>query len=528
MPDLNLSRYRLPPYTHQLEGIEKLIDHPFFALFDEMGVGKTFQVINAAQELALQGKIDRVIVVAPAAVRSVWYDPELGEIKKYAWEGLNQKISEFHKKIRSWMHGQEPTSLRWIVTNFDFIRMKEHNKTLFPYCGAKTLLVIDESSAIKNATAKQTKAVRELRKRCGRVVLLNGTPIANNLGDLFSQANMMSYQILDCKYMTQFRARYAIMGGFANRQVIAWKNVEDIQKRLAPFVIRRMKRDVLKYLPPKLPPVPIFAPLTEKNWGHYKDMRDEMVAQLSQFDASVAAQTVVKEIRLAQITSGFLGGVIPFDPPEDDTGSLFSLLRPDAYGTGLDGPSGPEVPEPSRNLGPLREIGREKLDATLERLRAYWEEDENLKILLWCVFRPEIDRLYKELELIRGLEVGKICGGQNREERKYALHLMDPRTTPKGPAVVVANPAAGGVGLNLTASHTIIRVSRNDDMKAQLQAEDRNHRPGQVHAVSYFDVIATGPKGQKTYDHKLAQRYMKKESLASLTVGAWIKEITEE
>ncbi len=529
-----LDSYRLPPYKHQIEGIERLINNPWFALFDEMGVGKTFQVINAAQELAWRGIIDRVIVIAPAAVRAVWYDPELGEIRKYLWSGTNQKISEYHAKIRSWNVGAtEPTLLRWIITNYDFIRPKERHKALFPYCGKKTLLVIDESSAIKGAYTKQTKAVKELRRRCGRVVLLNGTPIANNLLDIFSQANVMHPTILDCKWITQFKARYAIMGGFANREVIGWKDVEDVQRRVAPYVIRRMKKDCLD-LPPKLPSVPIFAPLRAE-WPLYVEMRNEMVASVSKFHASVAAQSVVREMRLAQITSGYLGGVIPWDMPEDEAGSPFPLLRPEAYGSGPeaygDGGEGATAGVPAeedRNLGPLREVGRAKADAVLDRLNLFWEEDPNLKVLIWCVFRPEIERMVKELSLRSGLEVGKIAGGQTREERQYALRLMNPRTAPSGPAVVVANPAAGGLGLDLTASHTVIRMSRNDHMKAQLQAEDRTHRPGQLFPVSYFDVIATGPKGQKTIDHKQAARYAKKESLATMTVGAWIKEITEE
>ena len=79
------------------------------------------------------------------------------------------------------------------------------------YCTPRTLLVGDESILIKNKTAAQSKAFMELRKRCGRVVLINGTPFGESPLDLLNQANTLHKSILDCPYKTQFFTRYAVM-----------------------------------------------------------------------------------------------------------------------------------------------------------------------------------------------------------------------------------------------------------------------------------------------------------------------------
>jgi hypothetical protein len=82
--------------------------------------------------------------------------------------------------------------------------------------------------------------------------------------------------------------------------------------------------------------------------------------------------------------------------------------------------------------------------------------------------------------------------------------------------------------LNLTAAHTMIYLSYDHSLEKFLQGNDRVHRPGQVHPVSYYDIIATGPKGQKTIDHHIIQSRYNKDSLATWTVSAWQRALSEE
>jgi len=530
IPDLEpyFSRARFPLFAHQKIGVKKLIEMSVFALFDEMGAGKTIQVIIAAQILYEMGLIDKVIVVAPASVRGVWFDPELGELKKHLFENTPNHIQQYHTVNRYWSQNivESKPFLRWVITNYEFIRNPEWYMGLLQTVNTKTLLVLDESSSVKNHKTQQTKVCMRFRARCGRVVLLNGTPIANSPNDMYSQGHLMDGRILGCKTHLHFKSEYAIMGGFHGRAILSWRNLDKMQRLFAPYVLRRLKTDCLD-LPEKLPSVAIHVPLTAITWARYKEMRDEMVTWLSHSTVSVAAQAVVKGLRLAQLTAGFIGGVQEMDPElilettlndvetVDDLKRIGDVAVIDYQG--------------ATNTSAVVEVGHEKLSAFIDWVKIRLEEDPNLKLLVWCRFRPELHRAYYELtEIFPHVTFGRIQGGQTRKSRADALRLLDPRTTPQGPVIVIGTTSSGSMGLNLAAAHTVIYLSNDFSLKTRLQSEDRVHRPGQVEKVSYTDIVATGPYGQKTIDHIIIKALRDKEDLATWTQSAWIQALQEE
>jgi SNF2 family DNA or RNA helicase len=509
-----LERARTQPRRHQLIGAEKLITEPVVALFDEMGAGKTKQIIDAACVLHERDEIDTVIVICPAAVRSVWFDQELGELAKHLWNTNCSHITEYHSRLREWHHGPKGCKkpLQWVITNYDFVRNPARFEMFKALAGPKTWLVLDESSAVKNIQAKQTKACLALRKHCGRVTILNGTPVSQNPGDMYAQGRILDEKILECKNWYHFRARYAVLGGFRGKQIMGWRDVEDIQRRFKPYVLRRLKKDCLD-LPPKLDPVVQTVTLSDESWKLYKELREEMLVWLDDNTQATAAQAGVRAMRLAQITSGYLGGLIASRPCPCN-GAVGCTT---CYGLGII-----EAPIPPRA------VGSEKVDHVLDWIETRLSEDPKIKVLIWCRFRAEVERLERELlgqTRFLAIRVGKIYGGQTRDERGEALRFLDPRTTPDAPVVVIGTPASGSMGLNLTAAHEVIYVSNDYSLKTRLQSEDRVHRTGQTHAVSYLDLEAVGPKGQKTVDHLVLKSLRMKQDMASFTAGAWVQAI---
>ncbi|MHA2404557.1 MAG: SNF2-related protein, partial [Candidatus Kariarchaeaceae archaeon] len=477
---------------HQRIGTQAIVKNPFFGLFDKMGLGKTKQCIDAAHILFNTCIINKVIVVCPAAVRGVWFDEEFGQLAE--WNETPSRIIEYHIKNRMWENSKEDDKLLWIITNYEFIRTDYTNgkprlMPLLDFADEQTLLILDESSMVKNWGKKQTRACRDLRRKCGRVVLLNGTPITNSPNDMFAQGQLMHTDILQCNSYYHFRARYAVMGGWKRKEIIDWQNLDDLQKRFKPYVLARGKEECPD-LPPKLDPIVYSVPLRHKTWEIYKEMKNEMIAWLSEQKVSLAPQAIVRAMRLAQITSGLLGGV------EED---------------------GSKLQEPIY-------IGEEKLSFFNSWLEKTFNEDPNLKILIWCRWVKELQRVMLSLGHNENIISGAITGGQSGAERERAINLLGPRSAPKGPVVVVGNPQAGGMGLNLTASHTVMYLSNDYSLKNRLQSMDRVHRQGQTYPVSYFDVVATGPNGQKTIDHLILKKHKKKEALANMTTKAWIEE----
>jgi hypothetical protein len=175
----------MPPFDHQIAGIKAIVRQPYFALFDEMGAGKTKQLIDAAQVLYTNGVINRVLVIAPASVRTgVWFDDELGELARHLWLTTPATITEFHSKVRTRQHGPETSAveerLQWVITNYEFIRPIDYSKIketgrgkdhrlsqIMPFCTKMTLLVLDESSAIKNARQPKRRRACNCARRAG-------------------------------------------------------------------------------------------------------------------------------------------------------------------------------------------------------------------------------------------------------------------------------------------------------------------------------------------------------------------------
>jgi SNF2 family DNA or RNA helicase len=164
------------------------------------------------------------------------------------------------------------------------------------------------------------------------------------------------------------------------------------------------------------------------------------------------------------------------------------------------------------------------MDFVMRWLTERIEEDSKFKILVWCRFRPELQRLKEHVEEL-DTKVGIIAGGQKKTARQEALRLLDPTTSPDSSVVILGNPKAGGMGLNLTAAHNMMYVSNDTSLMVRLQSSDRVHRPGQTHPVSYFDVMAVGPQGQKTIERTIIKSLHDKEDLARWTTAAWRAEL---
>lgn len=547
--DIDISRCRLPPFQHQREDTVALIGSPYLFITSEMRTGKTKIVIDAAQILFEFNKIDRVLVVAPAPVRDVWFGKDLGELRKHLWNDLPATVIEFHSRMRDWSWGPPAARrLEWVVTNYEFIRQARHLDELKTFCNSRTLIVGDESSYLKNHDAQQTKAFNFLRWKCGRVVLLNGTPISHTLLDLFSQGNILHPDILKCKYITHYKARYATQTpvlkaggeplltpkGFPVQTISGWINVEDLQRRFAPYVIRRLQKDCLD-LPPKLDPVVLTAELTPTTWKHYKQMRDDLVVWFSDNTVATAQQAAIKTLRLRQITSGFLGGVedaLDSDEAEElMPGFLESLDLGDGPGAVLTTTESilrREV-QPPRVIDATREVGREKLDVLLWFLGQQLEADDNLHIVVWCAFRLEMLRMMDEVaRKYPQFTLGRIIGKQKTSARHDAMRLLHPDTSPKGPVFVGGTYGTGSYGLNFTAAHVSVNCSFDFSLGKFLQSKDRVYGPGQTKPVAYFDIVATGPKGQKTIDHHIVQARMENENIADWTTAMWVKKLTEE
>lgn len=511
MIEFDPTRFKTPPFAHQVNGVKALLKHPAFALFDEMGAGKSKQVVDAACALAAAGEIDTVVIVCPASVRCVWLDFEIGEIRKHAW--MPSSAWEFHSKIRRiWETGTK--GLKWLITNYEFLRSAKNLDKLIFILGApdtgKVLLVLDESSYIKSRTAQQTKAVMKLRQLCDRCVILNGTPITQSPLDLWSQMRVLDKNILGSTFKNfyHFRSEYCEMRpDFARgnhfMKVVSYRRLDDLSKRIKPYVLRREKKDCMD-LPPKLYTHREVA-LTPESWKRYKELKRDALISIGLQNSVTGNEYVqlepnaaVRIMRLAQLTSGILGSV---------NGQL-------EQGENL----------VSENV--MQDLSSEKLDWAVKYLT---EECTTKAVIVWCRWRRERERLVEALQNVDDFTAFELYGGQKKSEREAAVFAFSiPSNNPRMRSALIAQPHAGGFGLNLVAASEAIYLSNDFSLGIRLQSEDRMHRPGQNNPCLYVDVLATGPKGERTVDHAIVKALREKQNLAEWTTAKWRKELSDD
>jgi hypothetical protein len=404
-------------------------------------------------------------------------------------------------------------------------------------------LVLDESWAVKSKSL-QMRACRKLRvKRALKCTILNGTPLSNGKPlDLFWQFAILDPLIIGCTSKTEFLSKYAVMGGYLGKQTLSYKNLDDLNKRIAPYTLTRKTRECFD-LPPMLPPITLEARLTPETWKIYCDQRDDMVSWLGS-QASVSKQAIVKILRLSQITSGYLGGLETIDSdetappqvvqeelplPENQPEWMKKLdLTPNPKDRGTATKSDSETgSSPVGVFQPLvnahtREIGREKVDAVLHWLRSLSPTPD--KSLFWCRFRPELERLTIALTEFYP-QVLNLKGGQTPEERTAAKALLAPGS--KGRGAVVGNQKAGGASLNFAAASLAVFMSNAPSLFERMQAIGRIERPGASQPMVIVDVVAVGPKGQRTIDHGILAALRKKDDFAKWTINEWRRILAE-
>ena len=218
-------KFKTTPYKHQLKALEASCDRPYFAYFMEMGTGKSKVLLDNMAVLYDQGKINGALIVAPKGVIGTWYTQEIPthfpdhiEHKVVLWQALINKKQQTKLNVL-FEAGEDFHILIMNVESFstqkgvDFARkfLSCHN----------TLMAVDESTTIKNPTAKRTKNILGLSKYSKYRRILTGSPVTKSPLDLFTQCEFLTPELLGHTSYYTFRTRYAVMrtANFGGRRV---------------------------------------------------------------------------------------------------------------------------------------------------------------------------------------------------------------------------------------------------------------------------------------------------------------------
>ena len=293
-----------------MDALETSWNREVYALFMEMGTGTTKVLIDNMSMLYDNGKIDGALIIAPKGVIGTWYRQELPthlvdhvENKAVMWQS-NITKSQSRLLGNLFKTGEE---LHILIMNVEAFSTPKGTKFAEKFLlSHNTLMVIDESTTIKNPKAKRTKNILALSKRAKYRRILTGSPVTKNPLDLYSQCEFLDPYCLDFQSYYSFRNRYAEMktANFYGRsvQIVSrFRHLDELAEKLKPFSFRVLKENCLDL--PEKTFMKRQIELSEEQKKVYKQMKQMALAQLN--GKVVTTATALTQImRLQQITCG--------------------------------------------------------------------------------------------------------------------------------------------------------------------------------------------------------------------------------
>ena len=303
-------KFKTTPYKHQLRALEMSWDKKCFAYFMEMGTGKSKVLIDNTAMLYDKGKINGVLIVAPKGVYKNWYSSEIPthlpdhiEKNMVLWQA---NITKQQQKYLDTLFKTD-TDLHILIMNVESLSTKKGVDFAARFLNShRTMMAIDESTTIKNPTAKRTKNIVALGKYAQYKRILTGSPVTKSPLDLYKQCEFLDPWLLDHQSFYSFRTRYAVMRkiNFGGRSVeipVGYKNLGELSDKLKPFSDRVLKDDCLDL--PKKTFMKRIVQLTPDQFKVYEQMKKEALAIMNG-KMTTTANALTQLMRLQQITCG--------------------------------------------------------------------------------------------------------------------------------------------------------------------------------------------------------------------------------
>ena len=472
-------KFKTKPFAHQLKALEISHNKEVFAYFMEMGTGKSKVLIDNVSMLYDAGKINGVLIVAPKGVYKNWADSEISthmvdhiDKKVVVWQSLINEKQQ--KKLNTLFETGE--DLHILIMNVEALSTKKGIDFAKRFLSChKALTAIDESTTIKNPSAKRTKNILTLSDLSKYRRILTGSPVTKSPLDLYTQCKFLDPWLLGEQSYYSFRVRYAMMrtanfNGRSVQIVVGYRNLPELSEKIKPFSYRVLKDDCLD-LPDKTYMKRIIQ-LTDEQDKIYKQMKQQALATLN--GKMLTTKNVVTQLmRLQQITSGHF--------TSDD--------------------------------GEIQIVKNNRIKELTNIL-----DEISGKVVIWAHWRYDIKTIVEHLKKEYGdNSVVTYYGNTSDEDRQKAIReIQNPDSKVR---FIVGTPQTAGFGITLTGASTMIYYSNGYDLEKRQQSEARIDRIGQTKNMTYIDIIC-----EKTVDERIVKALRRKVNIATEIMGEELKE----
>jgi SNF2 family DNA or RNA helicase len=434
------------PWPHQYKVVQMAKALPGFLLALDMGVGKSLCAIALIAHHSQGKKGERILIVSPKSVIDVWPSEfakhmTSQERSRYLITPLNQRTVA--AKVVAADRAEELAFQKGLiavhVVNFDSVWRPEMSKWL----SKKRLLCVvsDENHRIKSHNGRASRFMGDLATQADFRLGLTGTPLPHSPLDIFGQYRFLSKDVFGVVW-GDFKARYAVLGGFENKQVVGYKNELDMNQRVEAISYRVKKSDVLT-LPPVMHEVR-HVELCAAAKAMYKTMKRDLYALVGDSEVT-AANALVKVLRLLQITSGVL---------ELDDGTK-------------------QVVDDSKIKG---------FQDLMEDMPA------GEPVVIFSRFTRDIDLVRQSLAGL-GRSCAVLDGRINQLAAWQAAEFDD----------IAVQIRAGGAGVDLTRAAYCVYYTQTHSLGDYDQSLARLDRPGQTRPVTYYHLVSRGTIDEQIY-----------------------------
>ena len=470
-------KFKTKPFKHQSKALNESWSAKYYALFMEMGTGKSKVAIDTMGALFTEGEIDAALIISPKGVYDNWVQ---GEVPTHLSDNITTNIVRWQPSSAQWFQKQMKTlvyekfdGLKIFVMNTEALstpRGANASQTFLEH-NPKNIVIVDESTSIKNRSANRTKNIMELKGLSKYRRILTGSPVTRSPMDLFSQCMFLSVSALNFKSFFAFQNRYAVvqkrvMGPRSFNEVVGYRRLDELNGKLDDFSNRVLKQDCLD-LPDKMYTRRL-VPLSEEQKKSYTQMKRLALTKLDNGELATTQSVLTQIMRLQQICCGHI---------QDDEGNLVTF------------PNGRQ---------------KELLDIC---------EEVQGKAIIWATYTYDIQQIAQSLRDRFGPDaVATYYGATPQEERQELVQRFQDKESSL--RFFVGQPRTGGYGITLTAATTVIYYSNSYDLEIRLQSEDRAHRIGQTNKVTYIDLVSPD-----TIDEKILAALQEKINLAQTVLG---------
>ncbi len=420
-----------PLYPYQVKGALHLLERRRAILGDEMGLGKTVQAIAAAVFLLREREAKRVLVVCPASLKHQW----TLEVRRFA--GLEPTVVEGFPAARKKRYDSESP---FIVANYEQI-FRDRRYLQSSTARGFDVVILDEAQRIKNWRAKTSNAVKDLRDRCRFAFVLTGTPLENNLEELYSVCQFVRPELLGPLW--RFHDRYYRLDEDGHTR--GYRNLDELRARLSGIYVRRTKESVQLELPDRVVNRFYVALTPEQREAH-----DDYAQGVAMLIAMMKRRPLTEEERKR-------------------LSILLLMMRracdDSTMAKGRAGPT-PKLDELERILDDVVEAGGRKA----------------------IIFSEWTDMLDRVAERLRRRRLGHVYlhGGVPTPRRGEICERFRNDPTCR----VFLSTEAGGLGLNLQAASVVIHMDLPWNPAKLEQRNGRAHRIGQRHTVQVITLVA--------------------------------------